>query len=97
MGVLAGSRHPDGARPVVVHVGQLVADLGTGVMVTPETSAHLLDDVRLEPRVVVDHYVVSGRDGALPHVLRHQEEVVPVPAHHGGWGKNPKRFEEINK
>ena len=51
MCILAGGWHPDGARPVVVHVGQLVADL--------------LQDVRLQPRVVVHHNVVRGGDRAL--------------------------------
>ena len=45
-----------------------------------EAFAHLLDDVRLEPRVVVDHDIVGWGDSALANVLRHQEEVVPVPA-----------------
>ena len=55
VGVLAGRRHTHRARPVVVHVRQLVADL--------------LNDVGLEAGFVVDHDVVGGGDGALAHVL----------------------------
>ena len=37
----------------------------------------------LEAGVVVHHVVVGGRDRALANVLRHQEEVIPVPHRHG--------------
>ena len=51
MGVLAWRGHPHCAWPVVVHVRQLVADL--------------LQDVRLQPCVVVDHDVVRRGHRAL--------------------------------
>ena len=61
--ILAGSRHPDSARPVVVEVGQLVGER--------------LDVLRQQPGGVL-HYVVGGRvDGALVHRLRDEEEVIP--------------------
>ena len=43
------------------------------------SAVHLLDDVGLEASVVVNYDVVGGRHCALADVLRHQEEVVPVP------------------
>ena len=46
------------------------------------SAAHLLDDVGLEASVVVNYDVVGGRHCALADVLRHQEEVVPVPLCH---------------
>ena len=53
MSVLAGGGNTDGARPVVVEVGELVRQL--------------LQVLRLKPRGVL-HHVVAGRvDGALPH------------------------------
>ena len=51
MGVLAWRGHPHCAWPVVVHVRQLVADL--------------LQDVRLQACVVVDHDVVGRGHRAL--------------------------------
>ena len=63
MCILAGRRHAHGARPVVVEVGQLVGQL--------------LDVLRLQARGVLDDVVAGGVDGALPHRLGHQEEVVP--------------------
>ena len=63
MSILTGGGNTDSAGPVVVEVGQLVSQL--------------LEVLRLEPAGVL-HHVVAGRvDGALPHRLRHQEEVVP--------------------
>ena len=63
VGVLAGGGDPHGAGPVVVEVAQLVGQL--------------LDVVRGEAGVVLDH-VVGGRvDSALSHTLRHEEEVIP--------------------
>ena len=52
--------------------------------------AHL-DSVDGKVKRVVDDDVVCGGDGALAYVLRHQEEVVPIPlgdcvVHNGaGW------------
>ena len=63
MSILAGGRHPDRARPVVVEVGELVGER--------------LDVFWQQPGGVL-HYVVGGRvDGALVHRLRDKEEVVP--------------------
>ena len=53
MCILARSRNPDSARPVVVEVSELVRQL--------------LEMLRLEAAGVL-HHVVAGRvDGALPH------------------------------
>ena len=61
--ILARSRHPDSARPVVVEMGELVGER--------------LDVLRQQPRGVL-HHIVGGRvDSALVHRLRHEEEVVP--------------------
>ena len=63
MSILAGGRHPDRARPVVVEVGELVGER--------------LDVLWQQPGGVL-HYVVGGRvDGALVHRLRDEEEVIP--------------------
>lgn len=63
VGVLTHGRHTNRARPVVVHVTQLVA--------------HSLIVIGLEASVVVDHVVVSRIDCALGHVLRDQIEIEP--------------------
>ena len=63
MGVLAGGGHPDSAGPVVVEVGQLVGQ-------------HL-DVLGLQAGGVLDDVVAGGVDGALPHGLGDEEEVVP--------------------
>ena len=63
VGVLAGGGHPDGAGPVVVEVSQLVGQ-------------HL-DVLGLQAGGVLDDVVAGGVDGALPHRLGDQEEVVP--------------------
>ena len=63
MSVLAGGGHPDGAGPVVVEVGQLVGE-------------HL-DVLGLEAGGVLDDVVAGGVDGALPHRLGDEEEVIP--------------------
>ena len=52
--------------------------------------AHL-DSVDGKVKRVVDDDIMGGGDGALAYVLRHQEEVVPVPLSDGvvddgaGW------------
>ena len=43
---------------------------------------YLLNNVRLEPRVVMDNNVVCGGNGALADMLGDQEEVVPVSLGH---------------
>lgn len=63
VGVLAGGGHPDGAWPVVIEVGQLVRQ-------------HL-DVLGLQAGGILDDVVAGGVDGALPHRLGDQEEVVP--------------------
>ena len=63
VGVLAGGGHPHCPRPVVVEVGQLVGQL--------------LDVLGLQAGGVLDDVVTGGVDGALPHRLGDQEEVVP--------------------
>ena len=60
---LTGGGHAHCAGPVVVEMCHLVRES--------------LDDVHLPVAVVMDHDVVSGRDGSLTHVLTHQEEVIP--------------------
>ena len=55
---------PDGSRPVVVEMGELVGDP--------------LDVVRLETGVVPYHVEGGRRHRALPHRLRDQKEVVPA-------------------
>ena len=51
-------------RPVVVEVGQLVGE-----------SLHV---VWLEPRGVLYHVEVSGRDSTLSHRLTDEEEIIPA-------------------
>ena len=43
---------------------------------------YLLNNVWLEPCVVMDNNVVCGGNGALADMLGHQEEVVPVSLGH---------------
>ena len=64
VGVLARGRHPDRPRPVVVHVGELVGEP--------------LHVVRLHVLAAVHDNVVRWGHRAVPHVLGHQEKVVPV-------------------
>ena len=66
--VLAGGGDPHRARPVVVEVAQLV---GEGLHV-PRQQA-----LAVSPGRVVDDVVAGRVDGALPHRLGHQVEVVP--------------------
>ena len=61
--VLAGRRHAHRPRPVVVEVRQLVGQL--------------LDVLGRQAGGVLDDVVAGGVDGALPHRLGDQEEVVP--------------------
>ena len=68
VGVLAHHGHPHRARPVVVEVAQLV---GEGLHV-PRQQA-----LAVSPGRVVDDVVAGRVDGALPHRLGHQVEVVP--------------------
>ena len=63
MRILARSRHPDSARPVVVKMGELVGER--------------LDVLRQQPGGVLYHIVGSRVDSALVHGLRHKEDVVP--------------------
>ena len=63
MGVLARSWDTHSAWPVVVEVGQLVGQL--------------LDVLGRQAGGVLDDVVAGGVDGALPHRLGDQEEVVP--------------------
>ena len=75
---LAWCRDANGARPVEVHVGELVRQL--------------LEDVRRNVGVVADDDEVDGRDGALRHPLADEEEVVPcaprdVVVDHGARGR----------
>ena len=93
MSVLTGSRHPHSPRPVEVHVGQLVAEKKKGISSIKlnhgQNTNDLpdpLDGVHREPQAVQtvgDQDVVGGGDRALAHVLRDQEEVVPLPPGHG--------------
>ena len=61
--ILARSRHPNSARPVVVEVGERVGER--------------LDVHRQQPGGVLYHIVGGGVDGALVRRLQHKEEVVP--------------------
>ena len=61
--ILAGGRHPDRARPVVVEVGELVGER--------------LDVLRQQPGGVLHYVVGGGVDRALVHRLRDEEEVIP--------------------
>ena len=61
--VLAGGGHPHCPGPVVVQMTQLVCQL--------------LEMIWREARVVLDHVIGRGIDGALPHTLRHEEEIIP--------------------
>ena len=63
MRIVARSRHPDSAGPVVLEVGNL---LGERLYVQ-----------RQQPRDVLYHIVGGGVDGALVHRLRYKDEVVP--------------------
>ena len=51
MGVLAGSRHFDGATPVKVEVAQLVSEF--------------LEDIFVQVRVVIGYKEMSGQDTSL--------------------------------
>ena len=63
MSILARSRNPHSARPVVVKMGELV---GESLDVLGHQTGGVL------------HYVVGcGVDGALVYRLGHEEEVVP--------------------
>ncbi|KAJ8942373.1 hypothetical protein NQ318_000353 [Aromia moschata] len=62
----------------------LMEQFGLGIRFQqPKKHAEPLDLARLEVASVVQHYVVRGIDGALPHVLRHQEKVLQVPSSDG--------------
>ena len=61
--ILAGGRHPDRARPVVVEVGELVGER--------------LDVLWQQPGGVLHYVVGGGVDRALVHRLRDEEEVIP--------------------
>ena len=64
VGVLTDRGHAHRPRPVVVEVAQPVGQ-------------HL-EVVRLQPGVVLDHVVRGRVDGALPHGLGDEEEVVAL-------------------
>ena len=82
MRVLAGRRHAHRPRPVVVEVRQLVGQL--------------LDVLGRQAGGVLDDVVAGGVDGALPHRLRDQEEVVPEDEEVvGGWKQ--KIFEKLKE
>ena len=76
MGVLAGRRHAHRARPVVVEVRQLVGQL--------------LDVLGRQAGGVLDDVVAGGVDGALPHRLGDQEEVVPEDKEVISWSELKK-------
>ena len=65
--VLHGRGHPDGSRPVEVHVREVVAQL--------------LDEVGAQMAItrVIEVHEVSGSDRALVDVLWNQEEVLEIP------------------
>ena len=63
MRIVARSRHPDSAGPVVLEVGELVGER--------------LYVQRQQPRDVLYHIVGGGVDGALVHRLRYRDKVVP--------------------
>ena len=64
VGVLARGGHPPCFWPVVVQLTQLVSQL--------------LDVLRLEATIILDHTVGGVVDGSLLHRLTHEEEVVRV-------------------
>ena len=61
--ILAGGGHPHCPGPVVVQMTQFVCQL--------------LEVIWREARVILDHVIGRGIDGALPHTLRHEEEIIP--------------------
>lgn len=61
---LAWSWHPDGARPIVVHVSELVGKP--------------LENVWLPARIVIHHVVVGRCHCSLANVLAHQEKIKPT-------------------
>ena len=83
MRVLAGRRHAHRPRPVVVEVGQLVGQL--------------LDVLGRQARGVLDDVVAGGVDGALPHRLRDQEEVVPEDDGSGRRWMEAKNIREVKE
>ena len=101
MGVLAGGRHPHSPGPVEVHVGQLVTRRRTVSQIPWQTLQDIseqhndepdpLHGVHREAQTVPQHDVVGGTDGALSDVLRHEEEVVPVPPGHRVVQHTPRR------
>lgn len=63
--VLARSRYTYSAGPVVIHVRQFVGEF--------------LEDIYPPLTLVMaKNDVVGGRDSSLTHVLRYQEEILPV-------------------
>ena len=68
VGVLTRGGHPPCLWPVVVLLTQLVSQL--------------LDVLRLEATIILDHIVGGGVDGSLLHRLTHEEKVVRVRQSH---------------
>ena len=56
-----------------------------------DNSRDPLHSIHRQAQAVVHDHIVSGTDGALPDVLRHEEEVVPVPPGHRVVHHTPRR------
>lgn len=62
VGILADGRHPGRTGPVVVEMGHFVGQL--------------LQAIRWQAHIVVQHIVTGGRHRSLVDTLRHEEKVI---------------------